>query len=83
MAQTAGEDIPDLALGDARYDSFVVRILSRDATGDVAYGRITHVGSRKSLAFRTMEELLAFMRCQMSNGDADTPVQPTMPSGRA
>jgi hypothetical protein len=82
MVPQAGEDPPDLALGDAHYDSFVVRILSRDGTGDLAFGRITHVGSQRTLAFRTTAELLAFMFGQLGDGAVDPPRNPTVPFGR-
>jgi hypothetical protein len=55
---SAGERAPDHLsvprLSDSRYDSFVVRILSRAPDGVVVEGHVTHVGSRQSATFHDL-----------------------------
>jgi hypothetical protein len=49
---------PQLSRG--QYDSFVVRVWSQ-SDGGLTHGRITHVRSRDTLAFRAVDELITFM----------------------
>jgi hypothetical protein len=47
-------------MSDGRYDSFVVRILSR-AQGGMIQGEVTHVGSRQSTNFTELPALIPFI----------------------
>jgi hypothetical protein len=56
----AGDDA-QRTLSAARYDSFVVRILSHERSGGVVHGRVTHVATRRSLRFTDLQRLVAFI----------------------
>lgn len=58
-ALTQGGGYTDLSTG--QYHSFFVRIWTRGPGGGMAYGRVTHVGSSETRAFRTLEELWSFL----------------------
>jgi hypothetical protein len=47
-------------LSRGQYDSFVVRVWSQSGSG-LSHGHITHVGSRDTIAFREIDELVAFL----------------------
>ncbi len=48
-----------MALSLDRYDSFVVRILSR--RGDVVEGQVTHIATRDTVRFRDAQRMIDFM----------------------
>ena len=83
MAASPDKDLADVSLGEAQYDSFVVRFLSRSETGDVAFGRVTHVGTRRSQAFRSTDELLDFMLGQIRPANSDDIGEPPVALGPA
>lgn len=58
----------ELSVSIGQYSSFVVRIWSRGAEEGMTHGRVTHVGTRKSTTFRTLDELTAFVRTHVGPG---------------
>jgi hypothetical protein len=53
-------------LSAGKYDSFVVRVFSRSAAGDLVHGEVTHVASRRKRRFTDLSIALAFMAAQMA-----------------
>jgi hypothetical protein len=52
-------------LSAAQYDSFVVRVLSRPRERQVVGGQVTHVATRRTVRFRDLQHVMAFMLAQL------------------
>jgi hypothetical protein len=65
------------ALSALRYDSFVVRVLSRPPATEPVGVQVTHIGSRRTLRFTDLQRVVGFMLDQVgSRSDASGPGDP-------
>lgn len=60
-----GPALPDKSgwpvLSASRYDSFVVRVVSRQDSGELVQGQVTHVASRRTLRFTDVQRVVGFI----------------------
>lgn len=68
-----------MSLTEGHYDSFVVRIWSKD--GQVGHGQITHVATRDARWFRDLQDSIAFMLAHLQD-TPDHPEQGATPQGK-
>jgi hypothetical protein len=52
-------------LSDARYASFVVRVLRQGTSGGYIHGQVTHVASRRSKRFTDLQTMVGFILAQL------------------
>ena len=64
------EDDLSVALSAGRYDSFILRVYSRDHDGELVRGEVTHVPTRQKERFTEWRSALAFMIAQMARRSA-------------
>ena len=55
------EDDGPVVLSTGRYDSFVLRVFSRNRTGELVHGEVTHVPTRRKQRFTDWRNAMAFM----------------------
>lgn len=69
-------------LSAVRYDSFVVRVLTRPHERQILEGQVTHIGSRRTLRFTDIQRVIGFMLAQLGRHpvatDPSTP-EPVVP----
>jgi hypothetical protein len=64
-------------LSDARYASFVVRVLRQGTSGGYINGQVTHVASRRSKRFTDLQTVVCFIQAQLGAPSADSsPAEP-------
>ena len=51
----------DGEVSSGRYDSFVVRIFTRDRAADFILGQVTHIATRETLRFTNPDRILTFI----------------------
>jgi hypothetical protein len=71
-----GRSDDDLAvsLSAGHYDSFVVRVFSRGPTRELVHGQVTHVATRRTLRFKDLQRVMAFILAHVGQ-------RPTAPPG--
>jgi hypothetical protein len=52
-------------LSAVRYDSFVVRVLTRPHERQVLEGQVTHIATRRTLRFTDIQRVIGFMLAQL------------------
>jgi hypothetical protein len=58
-------------LSAGRYHSFVIRVFSRGAGRGIVHGQVTHVASRRTLRFRDLQSIVAFIRAHVDRRPSD------------
>jgi hypothetical protein len=74
----SGESADASGLSAVRYDSFVVRVLSRPPATQPVGVQVTHIGTRRTLHFTDLQRIVGFMLDQVGSrsnrsdqGDSD------------
>jgi hypothetical protein len=60
-------------LSDARYESFVVRVLRQGSGGGYSHGQVTHIASRRSKRFTDLKAVVGFILTQLGTPAPDSP----------
>ena len=55
------DDDASIVLSAGHYDSFVLRVFSRERDGELLHGEVTHVASRRMQRFADLHSALAFI----------------------
>ena len=76
------EDTPT-TLSNGRYDSFVLRVFSREPDGAVVHGEITHVATRRKHHFTELDSATAFILAQVGAHPAAIDESPEVQPGCA
>jgi hypothetical protein len=63
------DQVPKLSSG--RYDSFVVRVLRRNASGGFVHGQVIHIGTRRSKRFTDLETAMTFIQAHLDDTATD------------
>jgi hypothetical protein len=59
-------------LSDARYASFVVRVLRQGTSGGYIHGQVTHIASRRSKRFTDLQTVVGFILAQLGAPAAES-----------
>jgi hypothetical protein len=58
--------MPSMARDQGHYDSFFIRVWSRDDAGEVTHGQVVHLRTHQSMYFRQTRLMLEFIRDKLS-----------------
>jgi len=64
------EELPRLSSG--QYDSFVVRVLHRTTKGGLVHAQVTHVGTRRTRRFTSLEAAMGFIKSHLGNAEPES-----------
>jgi hypothetical protein len=78
-AKASPDDGGESGFSDGRYDSFVIRVLSRPRDGRLVSGQVTHIATRRTLHFRDLQRVVNFMLAQLGRDAAVVdPIEPAV-----
>jgi hypothetical protein len=67
------DDDPAVLLSAGHYDSFVVRVFSRGPTHELVHGQVTHVATRRTVRFKDLKRVMAFIRAHVGQRPTSAP----------